>query len=85
MGKQPVLLQLRKNYRASATDMQSANKTGEIIFITSGSKSDEEQSSCLLNHEQNCKYFFMGFEVLASVLMNVAIFWDIAPHSPYVI
>jgi hypothetical protein len=27
----------------------------------------------------------MGFEVLASVLMNVAIFWDIAPHSPYVI
>jgi hypothetical protein len=51
MGKQPVLLQLCKNYCASATDMQSANKAGEIIFITSSNKSDEEQSSGLLNHE----------------------------------
>jgi hypothetical protein len=44
MGKQPVLLQLSKNYCASATDMQSSNKTGVIMFISSVSKTDEEQS-----------------------------------------
>jgi hypothetical protein len=26
----------------------------------------------------------VGFEVLTAVVMNVAIFWDIAPCSPYV-
>jgi hypothetical protein len=49
MGKQPVLLQLCKNYCASAADMQSANKAGEIIFSNSVSKTYEEKSLCLLN------------------------------------
>jgi hypothetical protein len=28
-------------------------------------------------------YRFVGFEVLAAVVMNVAVFWDTAPYSPY--
>jgi hypothetical protein len=27
---------------------------------------------------------YVGFEVFAAVVMNVAIFWDIVPCSPYV-
>jgi hypothetical protein len=27
---------------------------------------------------------YVGFEVLTAVVMNVALFWDIAPCSPYV-
>jgi hypothetical protein len=30
------------------------------------------------------KVKFVGFGVLTAVVMNVAIFWDIAPCSPYV-
>jgi hypothetical protein len=30
------------------------------------------------------KETWLGFEVLAAVVMNVAIFWDIAPCNPYV-
>jgi hypothetical protein len=28
--------------------------------------------------------YIVGFEVLTAVVMNVAIFWDIVPCSPYV-
>jgi hypothetical protein len=27
--------------------------------------------------------FYVGFEVLTAVIINVAILWDIAPYSPY--
>jgi hypothetical protein len=33
-----------------------------------------------MNIQQICS----GFEVLAAVVMNFAIFWDIAPRRPYV-
>jgi hypothetical protein len=26
----------------------------------------------------------VGFDVLTAIIINVAIFWDIAPYSPYV-
>jgi hypothetical protein len=38
MGKQPVLLQLCQNYCASATDLQSADKTGAVTFIGNANK-----------------------------------------------
>jgi hypothetical protein len=38
MGKQPVLLQLCQNYCASATDLQSADKTGAVTLISNASK-----------------------------------------------
>jgi hypothetical protein len=30
------------------------------------------------------QYNVLGFKVLTAAVMNVAIFWDIAPSSPYV-
>jgi hypothetical protein len=38
LGKQPVLLQLCQNYCASATDLQSADKTGVVIFGSNANK-----------------------------------------------
>jgi hypothetical protein len=44
-------------------------------------------SSCVFlwgfNWISNTTHHFVGFEVLTVVVMNVAIFWDIAPCSPY--
>ena len=33
LGKQPVLLQLCKNYCASETNLQSADKTGAVTLV----------------------------------------------------
>lgn len=33
LGKQPVLLQLCQNYCTSATDLQSADKTGAVTSV----------------------------------------------------
>jgi hypothetical protein len=64
MGKQPVLLQLSKNYCASAPDMQSPNKTGAIIFISSVSKIDEEFRSLELRVKQ---YVFVNSSAFCDI------------------